>query len=143
MEELKEGTSKPKRKKKKIKKRWIILAVVVAAAAGSFLLRNKGAAAQAVLSSDTTVLAYTDLESSISATGTVESSETTKVYSTLAYQVKSVLVEVGDVVREGDLLAELDGESIENQIASQQISMDVASGNAAARRYCSSRSSPV
>ena len=31
-------------------------------------------------------------------------------------QVKSVLVEVGDIVKEGDLLAELDGEQIENQI---------------------------
>lgn len=70
-------------------------------------------------------------ESSISATGTVESSDTTKVYSALAYQVNSVLVEVGDVVKEGDLLAELDGEQIENQIATQKTSMEVAS---AARR---------
>ena len=133
MEELKETSAKPKRKKKKLKKRWIILAVVVLLAAGFFLLRKKGTAAQSVLASDTTVLSYTDLESSISATGTVESSETTKVYSTLAYQVKSVLVEVGDVVQEGDLLAELDAEAIENQIATQQTSMEVASGSANAQ----------
>ena len=98
MEEMKEASAKPRRKKKKLKTGWIILAVVVLVAAGFFLLRKKGGNTQAVLASDTQVLEYADLESSISATGTVESSDTTKVYSTLAYQVKSVLVEVGDVV---------------------------------------------
>ncbi len=133
MEELKEAAAKPRRKKKKFKKRWIVLAVVVLVIAGSFLLRKKGANTQTVLTSDTQVLSYADLESSVSATGTVESSDTTKVYSTLAYQVKSVLVEVGDVVQAGDLLAELDGEAIENQIATQQTSMEVASGSAGAQ----------
>ena len=133
MEELKETAVKPRRKKKKFKKRWLVLAVVVLAAAGGLLLRKKGANTQTVLAFDTQVLSYTDLESSVSATGTVESSDTTKVYSTLAYQVKSVLVEVGDTVQEGDLLAELDAEPIENQIATQQTSMEVASGSAGAQ----------
>ncbi|MFR1260541.1 MAG: HlyD family efflux transporter periplasmic adaptor subunit [Oscillospiraceae bacterium] len=133
MEEVKEVTAKPRRKKKKMKKRWLVLAVVVLLVAGSFLLRKKGGNTQTVLASDTQVLSYTDLESSVSATGTVESSDTTKVYSTLAYQVKSVLVEVGDTVQEGDLLAELDAEPIENQIATQQTSMEVASGSAGAQ----------
>ena len=133
MEELKEAAARPRRKKKKFKKRWIVLAAVVLVAAGGFLLRKKGGNTQTVLASDTQVLSYTDLESSVSATGTVESSDATKVYSTLAYQVKSVLVEVGDVVQEGDLLAELDGEAIENQIATQQTSMEVASGSAGAQ----------
>lgn len=133
MEELEETAVKPRRKKKKFKKRWLVLAVVVLAAAGGLLLRKKGANTQTVLASDTQVLSYTDLESSVSATGTVESSDTTKVYSTLAYQVKSVLVEVGDTVQEGDLLAELDAEPIENQIATQQTSMEVAFGSAGAQ----------
>ena len=131
-EELKQEVKKPKRKKRKLKKRWIVLAVVVIAAAG-FFLRKKGSGAQTVLASDTQVLSYQDLESSVSATGTVESSETTKVYSTLAYQVKSVLVEVGDVVHEGALLAELDGEPIEDQLATQKASLETASGSAGAQ----------
>ena len=133
MEERKETAVKPRRKKKKFKKRWVVLAVVVLVAAGGFLLRKKSGNTQTVLASDTQVLSYTDLESSVRATGTVESSDTTKVYSTLAYQVKSVLVEVGDTVQEGDLLAELDAEPIENQIATQQTSMEVASGSAGAQ----------
>lgn len=132
-EELKEAVKKPKRKKRKLKKRWIVLAVVVVAAAAGFFLRKKGNGAQTVLASDTQVLSYQDLESSVSATGIVESSDTTKVYSTLAYQVKRVLVEVGDVVQEGDLLAELDGEPIEDQLATQKASLETASGSAGAQ----------
>ncbi len=132
-EELKQEVKKPKRKKRKLKKRWIVLAVVALAAAAGFFLRKKGSGAQTVLASDTQVLSYQDLESSVSATGTVESSETTKVYSTLAYQVKDVLVEVGDVVHEGDLLAELDGEPVENQLATQKASLETASGSAGAQ----------
>ena len=132
-EELKQEVKKPKRKKRKLKKRWIVLAVVALAAAAGFFLRKKGSGAQTVLASDTQVLSYQDLESSVSATGTVESSDTTKVYSTLAYQVKSVLVEVGDAVHEGDLLAELDGEPIEDQLATQKASLETASGSAGAQ----------
>ncbi len=132
-EELKEAVKKPKRKKRKLKKRWIVLAVVVVAAAAGFFLRKKGSGAQTVLASDTQVLSYQDLESSVSATGIVESSDTTKVYSTLAHQVKRVLVEVGDVVQEGDLLAELDGEPIEDQLATQKASLETASGSAGAQ----------
>ena len=77
MEEVKEAAAKPRRKKKKLKKGWIVLAVVILVAAGFFLLRKKGGNTQAVLASDTQVLEYADLESSISATGTVESSDTT------------------------------------------------------------------
>ena len=125
--------SSPGGRKKKFKKRWLVLAVVVLVAAGGLLLRKKGGNTQTVLASDTQVLSYTDLESSVSATGTVESSDTTKVYSTLAYQV-----EVGSRRGRrhragGDLLAELDAEPIENQIATQQTSMEVASGSAGAQ----------
>lgn len=136
MEITKEASAKPGRhlRKKKVKKRYLVLAAVLVVAVLFFALRGKsGAKALTVLSSDTAVVSYEDLESSISGTGTVESSEVTKVYSTLAYQVKSVLVEVGDEVQAGDLLAELDGESIENQIASQKTSMEVSSGSASAQ----------
>ena len=45
----------------------------------------------------------------------------------------AVLVEVGDVVHEGDLLAELDGEPIEDQLATQKASLETASGSAGAQ----------
>ena len=72
---------------------------------------------------DTTVLAYADFVSSIPASGTVESADSTFVYSTLPYTVQAVHVEVGDTVEEGQLLAELDAENIQNQIRSQQAAL--------------------
>lgn len=76
--------------------------------------------------SDTTILSYRDIQDSISATGIVESAQSTMVYSTLSNSVKAIHVEVGDSVQEGQLLAELDDESIQNQISSQEISMETA-----------------
>ena len=114
--------------KKKTKKRVITAVVLVVLAAALILpgVLGGGKEVPQLDLTDTTVLAYTDLRSTISATGTVESAESTTVYSTVAYPVMAVHVEVGDKVREGDLLAELDDHSIQNQITSQEISLDLS-----------------
>ena len=114
--------------KKKTKKRVITAVVLVVLAAALILpgVLGGGKEVPQLDLTDTTVLAYTDLRSTISATGTVESAESTTVYSTVAYPVMAVHVEVGDQVREGDLLAELDDHSIQNQITSQEISLDLS-----------------
>ena len=116
-------------KKKKTKKGLIVGGVIgIAALAllGFGLLGGKEEAPQLDLA-DTTVLAYTDLQSTVSATGTVESAKSTTVYSMVSYPIMAVHVEVGDKVSEGDLLAELDDQSIRNQITSQEISLDISS----------------
>lgn len=74
--------------------------------------------------SDTTVLEYRDIEKTISSSGIVESADSTLVYSTLAYLVESVNVELGDYVEKGQLLATLDDEVIQNQITSAQINLE-------------------
>ena len=81
---------------------------------------------------DTTVLDRADMQNSISATGTVESASSMMVYSTVAYTVQEVPVEVGDYVEEGQLLAKLDDQNIQDQIASQEASLSVSSGTSAA-----------
>lgn len=108
----------------------ICLAVVLAV----FFLSPKDArAGSAVLDlSGTTVLQYMDMEDSISATGTVESAESMMVYSTMAYTVQEVLVEVGDYVEDGQLLARLDGQNILDSIESQEASLSASSGTSAA-----------
>ena len=119
-------------KKNKKRKKWLLAAAAVALIAVLLLLHNRGGQETPLLDlTDTTVLSYTDLESSISATGTVESADSRMVYSTSAYQVMAVYVEVGDPVEEGQLLAELDGTSIQNQINSQEINMEVSSESSA------------
>ena len=123
-------------KKKKIRK-WVIpAAIVVVGAAAAIILPKvlKTKSDYATLTfTDTTVLESTDLESTVSATGTVESADSRKVYSTMAYPVLEVFVEVGDVVTEGQLLAQLDGSTLENQIETQRISMETQQKAASAQ----------
>ena len=117
------------KKKKKLKKRWFVIGGVVLVIAALLIaprLLGAGAAAAVLRLSDTTPVSRTDLRSTISASGTVESADAMNVYSTLALPVKSVAVEVGDFVHAGDVLAELDGESVENQISTQRASLDTA-----------------
>lgn len=68
----------------------------------------------------TTVLKKGSLENSISATGTVESAETSNVTTNLNYTVKSVSVAVGDEVKNGDIICLLDTEELEKQIETEK-----------------------
>ena len=125
------GKYLPKRKKRK---KWILPAailLVVAAAVALVSVFGKRDAGAILNLTDTTVLTYRDMEDSISASGTVESANSTTVYSTMAYPVMAVHVEVGDRVAEGQLLAELDGKSLQNQITSQEIGLDTAAKTSA------------
>ena len=126
------GRFLPKRGKKR---KGIVIATMCAVAALAVfalpkLLRGQQNTALLDLN-DTTVLSYTDIQSSISATGTVASASSTMVYSTASYTVKAVYAEVGDFVEAGALLAELDDQSIQDQIQSQQISMEQSAASGA------------
>lgn len=122
-------------KKKKGRKLKLFVGVLAGAALALTLphLLEKDAKSDVLGLSDTTVLSYTDLRSSVSATGTVESAKSMTVYSTMSYTVMGVHVEVGDYVEEGQLLAELDGEMIRDQISSQQANLNTASRNSQAQ----------
>lgn len=124
------GKFLPKRKKRK---KWIIAAAVVVVLAVVLVLRGRSKLKDLPLLdlTDTTVLSRMDLENSVSATGTVESAARTTVYSTMAYPVMAVHAEVGDRVEAGQVLAELDGETLRDQIASQEITLGVSSQSGA------------
>ena len=110
----------------KQKKRWMIGGLTAVVIAGGFLAPRVLSSRQqaAVLDlDDTTILQYVDLQSTISASGTVESAQSTMVYSTNAYTVMGVHVEVGDYVEAGQLLADLDDQNIQEQITSQELNL--------------------
>ena len=131
---LPEVSKRPAKKRKGRKARLLIgLAAAVLLVAALPHLLGDGAEDDVLGLSDTTVLSYTDLCSSISATGTVESAMSMTVYSTMSYTVMDVHVEVGDYVEEGQLLAELDGEMIRDQISSQQANLNAASKSSKAQ----------
>ena len=125
---MKKITDKMKNGKGKYRK-WLAAAVVVLILLAVFLLpRLIGGKSETeeLTFGETTLLTLGDMENSISAAGTVESADSVLVYSTLAYPVEEVLVEVGDTVQEGELLARLDGQTVRDQITSQQIGLSNA-----------------
>ncbi len=122
-------------KQGKLKKRYIFLLVVVILTLligfSVFNAQRQLANLPLISLADTTQLQLADIEDSVSATGVVESASSTTVYSTLAYTVQEVNVEVGDYVEAGTLLAKLDANNIQKQIESQQASLGVSAKSSA------------
>lgn len=114
-------------KKKKII--GVVCGVVAVAVVGGYLLLNQNSGAAVMVSTET--LQQMDLQNTVSLTGVVESETDRKVYSTLSYLVESVNVQVGDVVQAGDVLAQLDTEQLEMDIAQQQAVVDASNSQSA------------
>ncbi|WP_294528574.1 HlyD family efflux transporter periplasmic adaptor subunit [uncultured Allofournierella sp.] len=95
----------------------LILAVTVAGL-WYFRMRRPAlpAAAQGGSYVRTVTLQKGNLDDSISASGTVESSDVSNVTTDLKYTVKTVNVQVGDMVEAGDVICTLDTESLEKSI---------------------------
>ena len=130
----KENNSSPAANKPR--RKWpVVLGVAVLLCAGLLVAGKFAGTSTAVTISptDTALLVRTDLQDSVSATGTVESAQSMTVYSTKAYTVQEILVEVGDRVEAGQLLCKLDDKNIRNQIETQEASLNAAqnSSNAA------------
>jgi RND family efflux transporter MFP subunit len=115
-----------------MKKRKVIIPIVcvavIAAGAGLFLQsRSAALTASGGSFTQTEAVAKQDLQNYITASGTIESGDITKVYSSLVYPVESVNVEVGDMVKKGDLLCVIDTEELEQKISEQEAA--IASSN--------------
>ncbi len=115
--------AKNEKPKRKGKKRKIIISVIAAvlvicvAVGGIFIYKNKSSS-QTYSFVRTTTLSKGTLDDSISTTGTVISSKTSNVTTSLQYTVKSIEVKVGDEVKKGDVIATLDTTQLEKQIKS-------------------------
>ena len=118
------------------KKAVIALALlVVAAAAAAFLLRGRFVRPVSLPAASgsyvrTVTLQKGTLEDSISATGTVQSSDVSNVTTDLKYTVKTVNVQVGDSVEEGDVICTLDTSELEESIRKLQESLADAKAEA-------------
>lgn len=100
-------------------RRVIALLVVVVLGLGAVLYAaNAGrSAAPKVQDADTVSLHKTEITNAISVSGQIDSSNVINIYSSLInYPVKRVLVKVGDKVKKGDVLAEVDVTSLEYDI---------------------------
>ena len=107
--------------------------VVLAVLAAAFLPRlGAGGGENTVSPLDVMTLSSTDLRRTVSATGTVESAQSVLVYSTQSYAVQEVLVEVGDYVEPGQLMAKLDDGVILDQIESQEAALSASNSASSA-----------
>ncbi len=102
-------------KRGRTRKRWVILPVVLVAAAGwyGWSVYGKQEAAEAVV---TEMPVRGDIENSVTASGLLSPIKDVDVGAQVSGQLKSLKVEIGDSVKEGQLIAEIDSASIETQI---------------------------
>lgn len=70
-----------------------------------------------------TTLKKTNISTTISSSGAIKSGESTNIYSNLEYNVAKINVEVGSVVKKGDVLATIDTTTLEEQIAEAEQSL--------------------
>ncbi|MCL1913021.1 MAG: efflux RND transporter periplasmic adaptor subunit [Eubacteriaceae bacterium] len=118
--------------KLKIPKKWLIIggAGVAATIAAVSILRPSSGTPSIVSITDITTLVAGDLQSTINVAGTVESSSTFNVISTVNYKVNAIFAKVGYVVEEGDPLCQLDTKELEDQIKQRETALGVSAATA-------------
>jgi HlyD family secretion protein len=106
----------------------VILVVIVAGIAYSASIRAKAKGIHPNVSYST--LKKTTIQDTISVTGTVQSDDSTNVYTTLTLPVEKINVDVGDVVKKGDVLAILDTSGLQKDVEQQQYATKDANDSA-------------
>jgi len=102
----------------------IVLVLVIASLSVSSIFAGSKETSLSI--GDVTILEKGTLTNAISATGTVESNNTSNIYSNLNYVVSKVNVEVGDRVSADDVLCELDSSTLEDQVQTKELSLSVS-----------------
>ncbi|HCV97094.1 MAG TPA: efflux transporter periplasmic adaptor subunit [Stenotrophomonas sp.] len=92
----------------------VVLAVIVA-----WYLRKPTAPALA-----TTAVSRGDIEQTVDATGVIDAYKLVSVGAQASGQIKSLKVQLGDTVKEGDLIAEIDATTQQNQVLNAQATLD-------------------
>jgi len=93
----------------------VVLLASSARMANSANARNQDAA--------TIALERTEITRTVSVSGVIESAKVVNIYSTQSYPVKEIFVEVGDTVKAGDVLAQLDMSRLESDISQAEINL--------------------
>jgi HlyD family secretion protein len=104
----------------------IILVALVLVAAGVFFLRRPQLQSNAVEAAPTATVARGSIEEIVSATGNVVADVQASLTFESSGPIAEVLVEKGQEVEAGQLLAQLDTTSLEWQVARSQASLDTA-----------------
>lgn len=107
-----------------MRKKLIIGGAAVVITLAAIIMWNPLASkAQENAALQTFTLKRADLTDSILVSGTIKSSDAKNIYSKVNYPVKKVYFEVGDKVKAGDILAELDTDSLELDIRQTELNI--------------------
>jgi len=97
----------------------LIAALVVVVAIVAWTLRKPSAPTLA-----TSPVTRGDLEQTVEATGVIDAYKLVSVGAQASGQIKSLKVQLGDTVRQGDLIAEIDATTQQNAVLNAQASLD-------------------
>ena len=111
---------------KKKKRIWLIILGIVVAAIVVFLIVNARKSANKDLVIRTHVVAEYTVENTVTATGTIEPVETVEVGTQVSGKVEKIYVDFNDVVKKGDLLAELDKLTLNQSVSRAKASLTSA-----------------
>ena len=115
--------TKPKKGKKKVVIIVLVVLVVVAAIIGSSVKKITIQVATAVNTVEVEPVQKRDLSDTISLKGTVSGITKNNATSKALAEITAVNVQVGDIVKEGDVLCPLDSSTIQDQIADLEKNM--------------------
>ncbi|WP_447592741.1 efflux RND transporter periplasmic adaptor subunit [Stenotrophomonas rhizophila] len=97
----------------------LIIVIAVLGAIVAWTLRKPAAPALA-----TTPVSRGDIEQTVEATGVIDAYKLVSVGAQASGQIKSLKVQLGDSVRQGDLIAEIDATTQQNQVLNAQATLD-------------------
>ena len=108
---------------KKKKKTWlIVLGIAIVAIAVMMVVKAHQSANKELVIRTHAVGEYT-VENTVTATGTIEPVETVEVGTQVSGKVEKIYVDFNDVVKKGDLLAELDKQTLNQSVSRAKASL--------------------
>lgn len=112
---------------KKISSVWIIVSVIVAIAILVWLLSGKKK--DTTINFTTEAVAPTNIENSVTATGTIEAVKTVTVGTQVSGIINKLFVDYNSVVKKGQVIAELDKQNLQSQLNSAKAQLSQAQAN--------------
>lgn len=106
----------------------IVIALALLAALAWYLWFREPAAPEVA----TAPAAVADIEHTVMASGTLEAAQLVSVGAQVSGQIKSLKVELGDRVKAGDLIAEIDSTTQENEVRNAEAALRTAQAQRAA-----------
>lgn len=105
---------------------WLIIVGVVIVAIAAFLIAKASNSAKKELVIRTHVVNEYTVENTVTATGTIEPVETVEVGTQVSGKVEKIYVDFNDEVKKGDLLAELDKLTLNQNVSRAKASLTSA-----------------